>query len=164
MKTSNNASWKKAKTLFKCTLLAAALAGSASAVKAAELTITVSNIKQATGNLTIRIYGTDSEWLSQKEDGSKAAEVVDLAAIELSANGTAEITRTFQLPEGTYAASAIHDVNNNGKLDTDWRGVPKEPTGNSGFGERRDGPPKFETSKFELGGEGMARSIRLNSY
>lgn len=158
---TKSTSMKKAATIFSRTLLAMALAGSAGAVTAAELTLTVSNIKQTTGSLYIRIYGTDSEWLSQKENGAKAVEVIDLATVDLT-NGSAEITRRFQLPEGTYAATAIHDVNNNGKLDTDWRGVPSEPSGNSGIDESRSGPPKFETSKFELGDEGSARTIRLS--
>lgn len=158
------ASLKNAVQLFKCTLLAAALVGTATAANAAELTVTVSNIKQATGSLYIRVYDAESQWLSQDEKGPRATEVIDLSVTDITENNPGEITRTFDLPEGTYAAATVHDVNKNGTLDTDWRGVPKEPTGTSGFGENKKGPPEFEMSKFELGSEGTAERIRLSEY
>jgi uncharacterized protein (DUF2141 family) len=144
-------------------LLTATLAGTVGAVNAAELTITVSGIMQAKGNLYIRVYASDSQWLSQDEDGPLATEVIDLEALDFSANNTGEITRAFQLPEGTYAATAIHDSNKNGKLDSDWRGVPKEPTGTTGAG-KKEGPPKFSESEFELSSQGSAKTIRLSQY
>lgn len=150
--------------ILKYTLFAATLAGAAGAVNAAELTITVSGVQQTKGNLYIRVYAADSQWLSQKADGPRATEVIDLAASDLTENKTGEVTRTFQLPIGTYAATAIQDINKNGELDRDWRGVPQEPTGTTGAGEKREGPPEFAKSKFELGSEGSAKTIRLSEY
>jgi uncharacterized protein (DUF2141 family) len=38
--------------------------------------------------------------------------------------------RDFEdIPPGTYAISVIHDDNMNGKLETNWRGIPIEDYG-----------------------------------
>ena len=155
---------KSSMQLRQFTLLALVFFGAMSAANAAELALTVSDIRQAKGNLYIRVYAADSDWLSQKPDGPLATEVIDLATLKLNENGAGEITRRFQLPEGTYAATAIHDRNKNGKLDTDWRGVPEEPSGTSASGKKTMGPPEFESSKFELANENVAKVIRLREY
>lgn len=48
------------------------------------------------------------------------------------------------LPEGTYALAVFQDVNENRKLDTNWLGIPKEPTGFSHARMKTFGPPSFE--------------------
>lgn len=40
-------------------------------------------------------------------------------------------TCEFEAPPGTYAVSALHDENSNGKLDTNWLGIPREGVGAS---------------------------------
>ena len=54
------------------------------------------------------------------------------------------------LPQGFYSFSYYHDVNNNGKLDTNLVGIPKEPYGFSNGEKGRFGPPSFEDSKFKI--------------
>jgi len=55
---------------------------------------------------------------------------------------------------GIYAISAFHDDNANGALDFDTRGIPFEPTGNSGNARGFFGPPSFDQMKFVLTGPG----------
>lgn len=58
---------------------------------------------------------------------------------------------TFEnVPSGTYAISAFHDSNGNQRLDFNSRGIPDEPTGNSGNARGFFGPPKFGQMKFTL--------------
>lgn len=54
------------------------------------------------------------------------------------------------LQPGVYAVAVIHDENGNGKLDTNWLGIPKEPVGASNDAKGHFGPPKFEDAKFSL--------------
>jgi uncharacterized protein (DUF2141 family) len=54
------------------------------------------------------------------------------------------------LKPGTYAVSAYHDANNNGKMDTNFIGIPKEPTGASNDAKGRMGPPSFKDAQFTL--------------
>jgi uncharacterized protein (DUF2141 family) len=62
------------------------------------------------------------------------------------------------LPAGEYAFSIFHDVNDNGKLDTNLLGVPIEPWGFSNDARGRFGPPAFHQARFVLMG---SRTITL---
>ncbi len=137
----------------------AALLGISSITSAAELTLTVTNIQKVEGSLYIRIYDTSSKWLSQDKDGPRATQVVDLTSLK----DAKDITKTIELPEGTYAATVIHDVNNNGVLDKNWMGMPTEPTGETGKGEEKKGPPAFADCAFEIIGS-TQKTIRLINY
>lgn len=54
------------------------------------------------------------------------------------------------LPYGNYAVSIMHDENNNGKLDTNFIGIPKEGVGVSNNPRIGFGGPKFQDSVFTL--------------
>jgi len=55
--------------------------------------------------------------------------------------------------EGTYAVSVFHDENSNGKLDTNFMGMPREGVGASNNAKGHFGPPKFDAAAFRfLGG------------
>ena len=61
-----------------------------------------------------------------------------------------QITIQFEnIDFGTYAIAIYHDENNNGKLDSNFIGIPKEGTGASNNAKGKFGPPKFEDAKFE---------------
>jgi uncharacterized protein (DUF2141 family) len=51
---------------------------------------------------------------------------------------------------GTYAVAVYHDVNDNGKMDANFLGVPKEPTGASNGAKGKMGPPSFTDAQFIL--------------
>jgi len=60
-------------------------------------------------------------------------------------------TITFEdIPAGIYAVSIFHDENDNGKMDTNFFGIPKEDYGCSNNASGFMGPPKWENAKFEL--------------
>jgi len=54
------------------------------------------------------------------------------------------------VPYGVYAVSVLHDENRNGKMDTNWVGMPKEGYGASNDAKSSFGPPKFKDAKFFL--------------
>jgi uncharacterized protein (DUF2141 family) len=54
------------------------------------------------------------------------------------------------LKAGKYAFRFFHDENNNGKLDTNWMGIPNEGYGFSNNPSAAFGPPSFEKWIFEL--------------
>lgn len=126
---------------------------------AAELTITVTNIQTPEGKLYIRIYDSGKKWLSQEENAAHTTEVIPLSVV----GDAKEITATFELPEGKYAVTAIHDKNSNGILDKNWMGMPTEPSGNSSTTENKKGPPSFEESTFEVTGN-TQKTLPLISY
>lgn len=53
---------------------------------------------------------------------------------------------------GTYGLSAFHDKNGNGKLDTNFLGMPTEDYCASNDARGFMGPPSFDDSKFSYGG------------
>ena len=58
---------------------------------------------------------------------------------------------TFEnIPSGIYAVSIFHDENDNGKMDTNFMGIPKEDYGCSNDASGFMGPPKWSDAKFEL--------------
>lgn len=61
---------------------------------------------------------------------------------------------------GVYAVAVYHDVNGNGKLDTNFIGIPKEPTGSSNDAKAKMGPPKFEDARFTLSGD-MTITVKI---
>jgi uncharacterized protein (DUF2141 family) len=62
---------------------------------------------------------------------------------------------------GTYAVSVIHDENSNGKLDTNFIGVPREGIGASNDAKGHFGPPKFEAAAFRFSGGRLDLKITI---
>jgi uncharacterized protein (DUF2141 family) len=62
---------------------------------------------------------------------------------------------------GTYAVAVFHDENGNGKLDTNFLGIPREGVGVSNNKMRSMGPPTWDDSRFALTGD-TALSVTLH--
>ena len=56
------------------------------------------------------------------------------------------------IPPGTYALAVIHDENSNGKLDTNWLGIPTEGYGFSNDAKALLGAPSFAAASFAYDG------------
>ncbi len=54
------------------------------------------------------------------------------------------------LDYGKYAVSVFHDENNDGKLNKNFLGIPKESIGVSNNVKNKFGPPTFEQAKFNI--------------
>jgi len=65
------------------------------------------------------------------------------------------------VPPGTYAISAFHDANNNGKLDTNLLGMPTEDYCASHNARGFMGPPSFEDAKFTYKGDVLRLSALM---
>ena len=66
------------------------------------------------------------------------------------------------IPPGTYALAIIHDENMDGKLDTNWLGVPKEGYGFSNDAKAMLGAPSFSAASFLYDGQDMKLTISLH--
>ena len=62
----------------------------------------------------------------------------------------------------TYAVSVVHDENSNGKLDTNFIGMPREGVGASNDAKGHMGPPKFSAAAFQYGGGRLDLKIHVN--
>jgi len=63
---------------------------------------------------------------------------------------------------GTYAVSVFHDENSNGKLDTNFMGIPREGVGASNGAKGHLGPPKFDAAAFRFAGGRLDLKISIN--
>ena len=135
------------KALF-CSALASAFVPACSAAEpdpveagSHQIEVIFTNVKSANGMI----------WASlcTKEQYAKLGEEPCEMNARIDAEDRAVLTFS-NVPSGTYAISAFHDDNANQRLDFDTRGIPYEPTGNSGNAKGFFGPPSFNQMKFRL--------------
>lgn len=72
--------------------------------------------------------------------------------------------RFTDLQKGLYAIAIYHDENDNGKLDTNFLGIPIEGSGASNGAQGWLGPPKFSDAQFEFTGGQHKVKIDLNYW
>ena len=61
----------------------------------------------------------------------------------------------------TYAVSVFHDENSDGKLDTNFIGIPREGVGASNNAKGHHGPPKFHDAAFPFAGGRLDLQITI---
>ena len=72
------------------------------------------------------------------------------------------VTLTLPAPApGRYGIKLFHDVNGDGKMETNILGFPIEPVGFSNDAPIRLGPPSFADAAFDIGPAGAAQTITL---
>lgn len=68
------------------------------------------------------------------------------------------------IPFDTYAISIYHDLNENGELDSNFIGIPKEPIGFSNNYFPKFGPPKFKKAAFDLKQNELKLNVNLSTF
>ena len=119
---------------------------------AADLAVTIENIQDGSGQVLVGVFNSAAAFPKQVYQGQS------VPAAQRAADGTVTL-RFAGLPAGTYAVSAIHDRDVNGKLTTNLLGMPTEPYGFTGRGSGSFGPPAFEDVSFSLPAGGAAVTI-----
>ena len=139
--------------IHKLALTISLLLGATALASAANLTVTVKDVRNANGSVLIAVY--DLSGFGKPE----------LAKAKQKAGANAgEVKFVFQgLPAGKYAVAAFHDENGNGKLDRNSLGVPTEGHGFSNDAQGTTGPPNFNQAAFDFDGKtDKAISFSLN--
>jgi uncharacterized protein (DUF2141 family) len=127
----------------------------------------INSQNQITGTVTLNIHITDIQNTKGKKIFvgifDKKGFPKDHKAI-YSAEKAADnnnITLSINLPLGTYAAAVYHDINENGRMDKNMFGIPKEPYGLSNNVVPKFKEPTFEECSFTVRGNGKNISINL---
>ena len=68
------------------------------------------------------------------------------------------------VPPGQYAAQAFHDENDNGTLDRNFFGLPKEAMGFSNNAPIHLGPPRFNVAAFTVGPTDLQITFTLRYF
>ena len=87
---------------------------------AADLIVTVTGVRAHKGILKLAVYDSAASW-----DGDGKA----VAADEKTPDADEVTFRFADLPGGNVAVMAMHDENGNGKLDSNFMGMPTEGYG-----------------------------------
>ena len=134
--------------LLSIALTALALAGSA---HAADLAVTVHDVRAQTGTLRVAVVDSSAGW-----DGK----VAPVQAQQARPSGDSARFVFKGLPAGRYAVLLTHDENDNGKLDTNLVGMPVEGYGFSNNPQVMR-KPTFDEAAVDLAATGAAIDISL---
>lgn len=124
-------------------------------------------LKSQTVNITVSIADVSSDkgvirlYLFDKAEAFP--DKIDLATKAMSAKaikGTQQIKIEGVMP-GNYAIAVFHDENNDGKLNANLIGIPKEPTGASNGAVGKMGPPKFKDAVLPISAATKNFAIKL---
>ncbi|HWA34880.1 MAG TPA: DUF2141 domain-containing protein [Cyclobacteriaceae bacterium] len=105
---------------------------------AQDLVVTIKNVSDQPGTLMAGLFNSEKTFLKKAVRGEKVA----------ARPGTVKVVFKDVQP-GEYALSVFHDANDDGKLDTNFFGIPKEGVGASNDVVGKFGPPSYEKAKFE---------------
>jgi uncharacterized protein (DUF2141 family) len=110
-------------------------------VTAADLTVKVEGIREARGTIRLELDGSAAAW-DNKEKPTALGSTPAVIGV---------VTYTFKgLPPGRYAVGVYHDANDNGELDMNFLGIPKEDFGISNDPNLMR-KPTFEESHVDVG-------------
>jgi uncharacterized protein (DUF2141 family) len=118
------------------------------------LIVEISGLKGASGDVYVAVYDSGSTWLGKETVLSKKVAIAEALDGDL-------VRTELHLPLGTYALSAFYDADDDGELDTNFIGIPREPIAMSNNAEGKFGPPKFEDAAFALGAEPLIQHITI---
>jgi uncharacterized protein (DUF2141 family) len=134
---------------FPRLLAAALMLGSCVfACEAADLTVTVQNLRSNQGQVLLCVFFAENSIVGEFPDCVKGRPV-RTAKGAISA-GRAVVTFNG-LKDGIYAVAITHDEDGNGQLDTNFLGMPTEGVGVS-TNPRVFGKPRFEQGQFPIKG------------
>lgn len=97
-------------------------------------------VKKNSGKIALMLVNSEANYKSRKPIKAAKSTVVNNQVSVMF----------YSIPKGDYAVMAYHDVNDNGKLDTNFLGIPSEPFAFSNNAKGFMGAPKFEKAKFEV--------------
>lgn len=106
----------------------------------AVLTLTITDIKNTRGIMSVGLYNSEN---SYNQDGR-------IAGILAEVSGDKVVISYDGLPEGDYAIKLYHDVDSNGKMNTNLFGIPSEPYAFSNNAKGKMGPAPWVKSKFQI--------------
>ena len=108
------------------------------AVTESKLTVEITNITTDEGQIILAIYNSSDNYDKR----------IAFQEVKIQPKVDTVIFET-NVPDSEYLVMLVHDINNNGKLDTSFIGMPKEPVGLSNY-DGKGIPGKFKKHKFSV--------------
>ncbi|MCS6968497.1 MAG: DUF2141 domain-containing protein [Cytophagales bacterium] len=129
--------------LFACSLTAVAQKG--------KIIVEIGNLRNNSGKVLAALYNSEKTFMSERQ-----AVATGQATIT---SQTAQIV--FEVPYGEYAIALLHDENDNGKMDSNLFGIPKEGYAVSNNAKNSFGAPKYVDAKFRLDKPEVRQKIEI---
>lgn len=136
--------------LLSAILTATALKGQST------INVNVTKIRSGNGVCCVLLFSNPAAFPG---DSKKA-----IASKVIKAGKGVKTIRFENIPPGTYAISVIHDENEDGKLNTNFIGIPKEGYGASNNNLPLTSAPKFSGSSFTVSGGNKVLDIGLKYF
>lgn len=118
-----------------------------------EIRVTINNVKQSAGLMTVELFRNDPEGFLNKKGREFRVRYAAHAPLT-------QICLTAPAP-GQWAVVTYHDVNANRKFDKNTFGLPAEPFGISGNPKLRLAPPPIADALFDVSEAGADVEINL---
>jgi len=126
----------------------------ATSAVAADLSITVTNLRSSEGDVHIAVYNDANGF--PDSDGM-------IRDVQMPISGTSVTTTFSDLSPGRYALATFHDENGNHEFDQGWLGIPLEDYAFSNDAMVFLGPPTFDEAAIDLPATGTRHSISLGN-
>ena len=123
--------------------------------RASEGTIIIDIEKGQSTEGKIRVAVFDNKAAFNKSEGPLKGKVI---------NPTDHQLEFSDIPYGTYAIAAYHDLNNNGKLDKNMLGIPTEPYAFSNNPVVKWEAPTYEDAQFNLNQAKLKLNLKLKFW
>jgi len=116
--------------------------------------VNILNIKNSTGAVACALF--------ESSDGFPTEFLLSATNIMMIKIKRSQARCDFEdIPPGRYALAVIHDENMNGKLDTNWAGIPTEGYGFSNDAKAILTAPSFRAASFPYDGRSVNLTISL---
>ena len=139
-------------TRLQAAIAAALFLGTALPATAADLTVHVSQIRNASGRVYVTLWDSAGNWL----DADKS-----LQDLSVTANPGIITVVFHDVPPGRYGVVTFHDENGNGQMDFDLLGLPTEGYAFSNDVRPFLSAPSFDRAAISLGKDDAALTIRM---
>ncbi|SDX32209.1 hypothetical protein SAMN05444411_104206 [Lutibacter oricola] len=136
-------------TLFFTLLVMGQVPSNSKLVEGQTIKVTVTNALSDKGTINFGLH-SNKTFMKAEAIKAKSSKVVNGISTVIFEN----------VPAGEYAIICFHDENENGRMDFEVNGMPKENYGTSN-NPMSFGPPQFEPSKFEVKNEELFLEIKF---
>jgi uncharacterized protein (DUF2141 family) len=127
------------------------LVAAAASAPAAKLEIAFTGIEAPTGAIMVALFDSEASYNDGKPIRGVGVPVTKADAATLIEG----------LPAGRYAIKSFHDVDGDGKMDTNPFGMPTEPFAFSNNAAPSMGPAKWADAAFDVSEAGAKQSITI---
>jgi len=135
-------------TFFSVSLVRAQEISNVPGDRSPKFKLTIKGIEEAKGEVRIAMFNSEEKYTKDP-----------VYAVVMTVDEKECVWELESLPAGNYAIAVYHDKNENGKLDTNFLGIPKEDYGFSNNARRKFGPAKWDDAKFRV--EDTATQIEI---